>query len=133
MAIEQLHQALEALGEDLAADRWSPHPTEAELASHVASGLQSVAGAFRDKDAGERAATQAVTEVIRAALRTVGPDVATPAVTDARWAAVVVRCAAALEPAHVADSEAGRLLAARLLNVCISAAAARQEEPRLRP
>ncbi|ATM24511.1 hypothetical protein SMD44_p10012 (plasmid) [Streptomyces alboflavus] len=129
MTIEQLHQALEALGEDLAAGRWSPHRTESELASHVAFGLQSVAGTHRDKDAGEHAATGALPEVVRAALRAVGPDIATPGVTDSRWAAVVVRCAATLESAHIADSEAGRLLAVRLLNACITAAAALQDKP----
>ncbi|GGZ82994.1 hypothetical protein [Streptomyces rubiginosohelvolus] len=128
MAIGDLHQALAALSEDLAAGRWAPHPTECELASYVAVGLQTAAAGAQPEDS-ERTATRALPEIIRSALREVGPDVATPAVTDGRWAAVVVRCAALVEPERVAGSEEGHRLAVQLLKACVDVAATLQETP----
>ncbi|MFI6093536.1 hypothetical protein [Streptomyces sp. NPDC051218] len=106
---------------------WTPHLTECELASYVAVGLQTVAGGQRDDS--QRAATRVLPEIIRSAMRAVGPDVATPAMTDGRWAATVLRCAALIEPTRVADSEEGRRLAVQLLNACVDVASTLQETP----
>ncbi|MGD6765960.1 hypothetical protein ACOKM5_44265 [Streptomyces sp. BH097] len=129
MPMEKLHQALGALSEDLTAGRWAPHPAESQLASYVAFGLQSIAAGHRDASVANRAATKALTQIIRAALREVGPDVATPSVTDTRWATVVVHCAAAVEPVRIAESEDGQRLAVELLNTCVDVAATLQEQP----
>lgn len=127
MATNDLHQALAAVSEDLATGQWTPHSNECELASYVAVGLQTVAGGQRDDR--QRAATRALPEIIRSAMRAVGPDVATPTVTDGRWAATVLRCAALIEPTRVADSEEGRRLAVQMLNACVDVASTLQETP----
>ncbi|MEV5567861.1 hypothetical protein AB0L54_34155 [Streptomyces sp. NPDC052196] len=114
MAMEDLHQAMTALTEELATGRWTPHSSECALASRVAAGLQTAAGDGSDRSGSARA----LPEIVRDALRTVGPDVATPYVTDGRFAAIVVRCAALLEPARLAATEDGQRLAAQLLQVC---------------
>ncbi|WP_189972021.1 hypothetical protein [Streptomyces violascens] len=110
---DDLQRALTALSEDLTAGQWIPHRSERELASHIAIGLQTPAGEKPEN----------LHDVVRAAFHVVGPNVATPSMTNGCWAATTLRCAAVLEPARVANSDEGHLVAAQVLNLCVEVAA----------
>ncbi|MCX5207555.1 hypothetical protein OG897_39895 [Streptomyces sp. NBC_00237] len=127
MAIDDLHQVLAALSEDLATGQWTPRSVECELASYVAVGLQTAAAA--QPEDGEQAAIRLLPDIIRSAIRAAGPGIATPAVTDGRWATAVVHCAGHLEPAYGAEIGECRRLAVHLLNACVDIASTLQKTP----
>ncbi|MFF1693582.1 hypothetical protein ACFVXC_08160 [Streptomyces sp. NPDC058257] len=111
MQIDELTGQMTTLHGELVTGAWLSADRERSLAEHIVGAVgQPSAKALEES-------FSAVTLAIREGLRTVGPDVA-PAGTDCRWAAVLVRCAAILEPHRVADSPEGQTLSRQLLSLC---------------
>ncbi|MFI6684989.1 hypothetical protein [Streptomyces sp. NPDC050485] len=111
MQIDELTDLMGTLHGELSTGAWLPTDQERALAEHIVVAVEQPSTAALEEP------FSVVTFAIREGLRTVGPDVA-PAGRDSRWAAVLVRCAAILEPHRRADSRQGQDLSRQLLSLC---------------